>query len=366
MSSASAQSLVAVPFLSEAPDLVARTLIEALSHPATAQVLGISGDDATINSAVTERVGGLSEIRLVPQHRIGQLRPGKGDAINTGLRIFLDETGYRRLHFYDADIRTFDRDWIERAELALDQGYDAVRHFYPRSPTDGMITWMITKPGFGLLWPDSVLPWIEQPMSGEVAFDREAAAILATDPVVVAQSDWGIDTVITHRSVAHGFSIYETFAGQGKDHQLYGSLEELRTMLLECLHSLQRLRTASPPQAIRYTAESASNVTPAVTRRVAYDIAATRELALRPWSPDELSLVHRHFNKKLEDLDTANWLAVLRVLLENFDAPSPEWQEVAFRLWVRRVLTYSDLIEGYTYEAAMSYLQAIVAQSGSS
>jgi mannosylglycerate synthase len=314
---------------------------------------------------VTDRVGKLPGIALVPQKRIGELRPGKGDAINTGFRLFLEETGYRRLHFYDADINTFDRNWIERAEAALNAGYGAARHFYPRSPTDGMITWMITRPAFGLLWPDSILPWIEQPMSGELAFGRKAVAKLVADPVIAAQSDWGIDTAITHRSVAHGFSIFETFASEGKDHQLYGSLEELRTMLLECLHALQRLREASPPRAIRHTAEVASTSAPAVTKKIAYDIDATQSLVLRPWSPDQLELLRQHFHTDLEVLDTPTWLAALRVLLDSFEPTSPDWQEIAFRLWGRRVLTYSKAIEGVHYDEAMGYLREMVRLSAS-
>jgi mannosylglycerate synthase len=354
---------VAVPFLSEAPDLVAATLEEALAHPAVDLVLGIHGDDGTVNAGVGELVAGRPGIDLVPQRRIGSLRAGKGDAINTGFRFFLDETGYERLHFYDADIRSFDRTWVERAELALDKGFQAVRHFYPRSPTDGMITWMVTRPGFGLLWPDSVLPWIEQPMSGEVAFEREAVTVLAADPTVVAQSDWGIDTAITHRSVGHGLSIYETFAPQGKDHQLYGSLEELRVMLLECLHTLQRLREASAPRKIAHFAESGSEEAPPAIARVAYDVDATRAIAHQPWSSDQLELLRRHFDQDLTDLDTATWLSVLGVLLQSFDSLSRDWQEVAFKLWARRVLTYSEGIEGLTYTEAMSHLRALVHQA---
>lgn len=340
---------------------MAATLQEALAHPAVALVLGIHGDDQAVNAAVTELVAGSNGIKLVPQRRLGNLRPGKGDAINTGFRIFLEETDYQRLHFYDADIRSFDRGWIQRAEFALDKGFQAVRHFYPRSPTDGMITWMVTRPGFGLLWSDSVLPWIEQPMSGEVAFARDAVALLMGDPIVAAQSDWGIDTAITHRSVALGLSIYETFAPQGKDHQLYGSLEELRTMLLECLHTLQRLRGASPPRAVEHFAESAaSEEAPAAVQRVAYDVNATRAIAYQSWSPEQQELLRHYFDQDLNDLDTPTWLAVLDVLLRDFDPSSRDWHEVAFRLWTRRVLFYSEGIEGLPYTEAMIHLQAMV------
>ncbi len=341
-------------------------MTEALSHPAVGRVLGIHGDDQSVNAAVSDRVGSSPRISLIGQRRIGVLRPGKGDAINTGLRFFLEETDYRRLHFFDADIKTFDGGWVERAELALDGGYDAVRHFYPRSPTDGMITAMITRPGFGLLWPDSVLPWIQQPMSGEVAFAREAAAMLGADPVIVSQSDWGIDTALTHRSVAHGLSIFESFAAEGKDHGLYGSLADLRTMLLECLYTLQRLRAASPPVAIRHATDGTFDAAPAVTKKIAYDIDATRELLLRSWSTEQSELLRRHFGTPAADLDTTGWLTVLRVLLDGFDPGSPDWQEIAFRLWTQRVLTYSEAIDGVTYKEAMNYLQAMVEQAAAS
>lgn len=132
-------------------------------------------------------------------------------------------------------------------------------------------------------------------------------------------------------------------------------------MLLECLHTLQRLRGASAPRPIRHFAESAgSDEAPAAIQRIAYDVDATRALALQPWSPDQLELLHQHFDQDLKDLHAATWLAVLGVLLEKFDASSPDWQEVAFRLWMRRVLTYSEAIEGLTYTEAMSQLRALV------
>ncbi|NIV34953.1 MAG: hypothetical protein GWN58_37505, partial [Anaerolineae bacterium] len=56
---------------------------------------------------------------------------------------------------------------------------------------------------------------------------------LASDPFVVARSDWGIDTVLTHATSTVGVSLFEHYVADGKRHSLYGSLEELRDMVVE-------------------------------------------------------------------------------------------------------------------------------------
>ena len=131
-------------------------------------------------------------------------------------------------------------------------------------------------------------------------------------------------------------------------------------MLLECLHVLQRLRQASPPVAIRHSAEGGSKVAPPVTEKLAFDVDATRSLLLRPWTPDQLVLLRRHFDPELEVLEPAAWLGALRVLLDHYEPASPDWQEIAFRLWARRVLAHTKAIAGIPYEEAMRSLQEMV------
>ncbi|CAN5231366.1 hypothetical protein BH18ACT5_BH18ACT5_14870 [soil metagenome] len=216
-------SLVVVPFLAEDPHLVALTFNLAAAHPAVAEVIGVHGSD----ESTVARVRSLAPaFRTVPQKRIGLLRPGKGDAINTGFDYFL-ASSHNRLHFFDADIKTFDGTWIEHAEVGLDHGFDTVRHFYPRAATDGMITAMLTRPGMAMLWPHSILSRIKQPLSGEVAFTRHAVELLVSEPGVREQSDWGIDTVITVSSTRLGLSLFENFVAAGKDHKLYDGLDDL-------------------------------------------------------------------------------------------------------------------------------------------
>jgi hypothetical protein len=97
-----------------------------------------------------------------------------------------------------------------------------------------------------------------------------------------------------------------------------------------------------------------------VVERVAYDVNATRAIAYQSWSPEQQELLRHYFDQDLNDLDTPTWLAVLDVLLRDFDPSSRDWQELAFRLWTRRVLTYTEGIEGLTYTEAMSHLRTMV------
>ena len=121
----------------------------AAAHPSVRLVLAVTGDHEETNQAIEAAVADMGpRVRISPQQRLGTLRSGKGDAINTGFQMFLNNIEFERIHFYDADIKTFDGDWITKAETALDHGYQAVRHFYPRAATDAMITWMVTRLGF--------------------------------------------------------------------------------------------------------------------------------------------------------------------------------------------------------------------------
>ncbi len=345
--------MVVVPFLSEDPALVVRTLDLANSHPRVSEVIGIHGDD---DEAVRSVRALSTTYRLETQRRIGSLRPGKGDAINTGFDLFL-ESDCDRLHFYDADIKTFDPGWIEAAESGLDLGYDTVRHFYPRAATDGMVTAMLVRPALAMLWPRSVLARIKQPLAGEVAFSRRAAEAIAKNDLVRDQSDWGIDTLITAITARLGLSIYENCVAAGKDHQLYGNLEELRTMFGECLGALQRLRGGAPPQPAAHHADPDVPPDSHVGGLVAFDFAASARLLQRPLTNPQLSLLREHFDPAIAanlheqhyEIDTPAWLGALKVLLTDANISDRDWETIAFHLWVSRVLHYTsnEVVKGY-------------------
>jgi mannosylglycerate synthase len=368
-------SLVVVPFLDEDSELVLRTLAIAAAHARVDEVVGVSGVHVLTNRQVESGVSSIkgARVSIIPQERIGNRRPGKGDAVNTGFRHFLEDTTLDRIHFYDADIMTFNETWIDKAEVAADRGFDAVRHYYPRAATDAMITWMVTRPGLALLWPQSELPWIAQPLSGELVFSRSAAEVLAKDPVVRNQSDWGIDTMITAATVHHGLSIYECYISEGKDHALYGPLTDIREMMVECLAALQTLRTGVHPQPVIHRIEYPHAVAPAITEKLAYDIEATQKLLAEDWSPRQEQILEEYFPSPVvagaskwkvwpdtSFLDEETWLATLSTLVDQFVLSDDDWVAIAFRLWLGRVLQYTFTVAVRGHAHSLAYLNHMV------
>jgi len=366
-----------MPFRHEDPDVALTNFGIAASHPSVGQVLAIAGDDETTTRIIREGIAKLGgPILVIPQERRGRLRSGKGDAVNTGFGFFLEETSLERVHFYDADIQTFSADWITKAEVALDMGYEAVRLYYPRAATDAMITWMITRPGFALLWPESELPWLEQPLSGELAFTRSAAKTIASDDRVQAQSDWGIDTVLSICTVAHGLSIYELYISGGKDHALYGSLADIKVMMLECLAAIQTSQLGPTPQSVVHRIEYPHSVSSAIAETIGYDIEATQRLLAGRWSESQETLLVSHFSPEVISgalawrlwpdatfMDESTWLKTLSILLTQFDLRNDDWCELAFRLWLGRVLHYTLRIAVRGHSYAMAYLHDMIRRS---
>jgi len=137
-------SLAVFPFKDEDPALVIANLATAASHSRIDEVWAVASEDGPttrqVEAGAAETSGRLSKpISVIPQERIGDLRPGKGDAMNTAIRRAAGQ-GRERVHFYDADITNFDETWIEGAEDAADRGYGVVRHRFPRAATDAMIS----------------------------------------------------------------------------------------------------------------------------------------------------------------------------------------------------------------------------------
>lgn len=362
-------SLVVIPFLEEDPQVVADTLTVAATHDRIDEVVGIYGDRST-HALVARKMDG--KVHLRPDKRIGSLRPGKGDATNTGLAYFLEETDHDRLHFFDADIRTFDATWIDKAESAADAGHEAVRHYYPRSATDGMITWMVTKTGFALLWPHTPLAGIKQPLAGELLFTRSAAARLWADDRVRMQSDWGIDTLYTFASVQMGLSIAEVYEGAGKDHALYGPLSDLRLMSVECLAALQSLIGNEIPIRLDHTIEPAHGSSPAVTGRIAYNVAATIDQLGEPLTGDEVELLDLFSDPIAKGLaglqhwpcftfmNEETWWEALMVFFAGFRLGEQAWESLFFRAFACRVLDYTTTVALGDHAMAMSYLDGMV------
>lgn len=364
------------PIKEEDLAVVAANLAVAAGHERVEEVWAVTGGDpsATALETVAAELAAAhgTPVTVLPQQRLGTLRPGKGDAMNTALRAAA-ERGFARTHFYDSDITNFDRRWIDGAEDAADRGYGVVRHRFPRAATDAMITWMVTRPGLAMLFPDTVLPRIGQPLGGEILLSREAVAMLAADHAVANRSDWGIDTLLTHATSNMGLPIYEHLVEQGKLHALYGSLIDLRTMVLECLDAMASLEgREAPTRDAVFQADAPAPVPEGLKGTRAFDIDASFSLLVGEWTgaatdlagslPGDLGerLTSVADPSDLVFMDAANWGRALRFLMEGFRLGDAAWETLAFRLWVARVIAYATGPARRGYDEAIAYLEGTI------
>ena len=371
-------SLVVFPFKSEDVNVFKKNIQEAVAHPRVGAVLCVGYEENECYKEIEKAIPDLEKdsgkkIYLIVQERLGDKRPGKGDGMNTALKYFLEKTDFSRLHFYDSDIETFSRDWITQAEAPADEGYQVVRHYFPRASTDAMVTWMITKTGFSVLWPDTELPFIEQPLGGELLLTQEVAAKLYEDERAVRQSDWGIDTAYTWLMVANEFSMYETYVPIGKVHKLYKTLADLREMTIECFAIIQQLKDERI-NAVRmiHRIQRPGPVPDRVKEKTAYDLEGSIHLLMEGWTPKQLELLKR-FPKEVRDgmtecqskprfifMDAENWYSTYKVLLEHFDPQDNDWRELLFKLWIARVLNYTTKVALRGYDYALFYLYQMI------
>ena len=358
-------SLVVFPFKEEDISVMTANLLTAATHERVDEVWAVAADEGAMMADVEDAAATVASstgipIEVFPQGRIGIYRSGKGDGMNTALALSA-ERGFDRTHFYDADITNFDPTWIDGAEFAADRGYGVVRHRFPRAATDAMITWMVTRPGLAHLFPGTLLPRLGQPLGGEILLDRAAVEALAGNERVRERSDWGIDTVITHATALLDLGIYEHNAPDGKRHALYGSLIDIRDMVLECLDAVAKLE-GSPDPAAGFEADPATEAPMDLKETVAYDVSATRRSIDHPVSESE-RVILQSLGIDLPgpmEVDAEKWRTVLPQLMERFDLGDETWRDVVFRLWVERVIHYTTYQVPLGYDAAMAYLETTV------
>lgn len=373
-------ALVCFPFKKEEIPIVLRSIDLAANHPAVSLVLlaGACVNDCykEIEKAVNAKNASTSPypvpVRISVQDRLGsKLRGGKGDGMNSALQYFLKahtipennlEEPLGRIHFYDADIESFDGMWITKAEEGAALGYDVVRHYFPRSSTDAQVTWQVTKVGFALLWPRTTLPWVQQPLGGELCFTRPVVEALMADERVVRQSNWGIDTLYTFVCAQKGFSLLEAYMPQGKMHALYGGLRDLKTMLCECFSAVQSLKdehVETAPTVHRIDPPAA--VPASVQQKIGYNVEKSLRLLRENWTEKQQELLTL-FRSDIQDgllaasewpeydfMDEDAWVSAYKVFLEHFDLEDEDWREVLFKMWVARVINYTmrHVLRGY-------------------
>lgn len=360
-------SLVVFPFKSEDPSLVLGNMSIATANDAIQEVWAVAAEEGGGAEAVRQGARDLSKAtskttKVLLQERVGTLRPGKGDAMNTAMARAAEE-GWERVHFYDADITNFDSSWIDGAEAAADRGYGVVRHRFPRAATDAMITWMVTRPGLALMFPGTILPRLGQPLGGELLMTRPVVEALASDSFVTARSDWGIDTVITHATAALGLDIYEHNAPGGKRHALYGALTDIEDMVLECLDAVASLWGRGLPEpGPSFEADPPAPVPDDLKQTVAYDLESTRASISAQPGPEERTILESLGVDPEAPIEMGHepWRLLLPRLLAQFQLTDPAWRKVVFRLWVERVIHYTTNQVPAGYDAAMTYLESTI------
>lgn len=370
-------SLVVFPFKDEPASLVANNIRTAARHQVVEEVWAVVAGEDNIANSLLDATRAISDetstpIEIVLQQRIGSLRPGKGDAMNTAIRRAA-EREWQRVHFYDADITNFDESWIDGAESAADRGFGVVRHRFPRASTDAMITWMITRPGLAIEFPETFLPRLNQPLGGELLLTRPALEALADSPTVGDRSDWGIDTLITYETSVLESGVYEHHVPDGKRHTLYGSLDDIRTMSLECLDAVASLHgRPAPGPEVPHGSDRPTPAPPDLKRTVAYDIEGSLRLLTSGWTPAEAELasglpdavevpfLENRVRPNFAFMDADLWFAALGYLIDNFRLGDSAWESLAFRLWLSRVLAYTTGQALSGYSQAMRYLESTI------
>ena len=370
-------SLAVFPFKSEEPSLVVSNLATAAAHPAIDEVWAVApeagGAEAAVRAMALEVSGAHAKpVEVIIQERLGTYRSGKGDAMNTALALAAEQAR-DRVHFYDADITNFDASWIDGAERAADRGFGVVRHRFPRAATDAMITWMITRPALARLFPGTFLPRLDQPLGGEVLLTRPAVETLAASDLVRSRSDWGIDTVLTYATSVMDLGFYEHHVAGGKRHALYGSLDELREMLIECLDAAASLSgRPGPGPGARHATDPPAPVPEDLKQTTAYDVEATVLLLSAEWSSDEIHLAESlppdlsdllldaPTRPRFELMDADRWHMAHGFLMDSFALGDPAWESLAFRLWLTRVLSYTTNQARQGFDAAMEYLESTI------
>ncbi len=369
-------SLAVFPFKSEEPSLVLSNLATAAANPSIDEVWAVATEVGDTEAAVRLSASEVATshgkpVEVILQERIGKFRSGKGDAMNTALALSAEQ-GRDRVHFYDADITNFDGSWIDGAEAAANRGFGVVRHRFPRASTDAMITWMITRPALARLFPGTFLPRLDQPLGGEVLLTRAALESLAKSEMVRSRSDWGIDTVLTYATSVMDLGLYEHHVANGKRHALYGSLAELKDMLVECLDAVASLAGhPGPARDARHGTDPPAPVPEDLKQTVAYDIGATARLLDTPLSADESRLAAglpdevglRLLADEPRDPGYMNadlWHETHGFLLDGFKLGEPAWESLAFRLWSTRVLSYTTNQAREGFDEAMAYLESTI------
>jgi hypothetical protein len=179
--------------------------------------------------------------------------------------------------------------------------------------------------------------------------------------------------MLTYATSVMDLGVFEHHVADGKRHALYGSLDELREMLIECLDAAAALAgRPGPGKGARHGTDPPAPVPDDLKQIVAYDVAGTVRLLEAGWSEEEMRLIEtlpaELFGFLLDDptaprfelMDANRWYVAHGILLDGFVLGDPAWESLAFRLWLTRVLAYTTNQAGKGFDAAMAYLESTI------
>ena len=137
-----------------------------------------------------------------------KIYPGKGVAMKDGILKAIEES-CDILAFFDADIKNFEKSWLEKLVEKIESGVDMARGYYERRARDAPVTKLVARPLLSLFFPE--ISQINQPLSGEVAAKIEVWKELVKERDI--PKGWGIDIWFLIETAMKGFSISEVFLG---------------------------------------------------------------------------------------------------------------------------------------------------------
>jgi glucosyl-3-phosphoglycerate synthase len=150
------------------------------------------------------------------------LFPGKGLAMQEGLKEAIERMNADIIVFFDADIKNLTQDWANQLVGAIiNDDCDMSRGFYTRHARDAAVTKLIARPMLHIFFPE--LSHFEQPLSGEVCARTQVwKDLLAKESI---PEGWGIDVWFLIEGVLSGFNIKEHFLGK-KEHTSFEDYKE--------------------------------------------------------------------------------------------------------------------------------------------
>lgn len=179
----------------------------------------------------TKKIEVIHEKKYVQTNEIGK---GIG-MINGGLAAL--KQGYDNIGYIDGDIYNPNvSKWFEFLFDPLDRNIDIIKAAFSRNPADGQITRHITKPIIAMFLPAA---WeIDQPLGGELALKAQVLKDVLNKGLKPPYG-WGIDTLITMKSLMYGYTMGEVYLGQ----KMHGkkTLTNLEKMFMQCFQEAVRM-----------------------------------------------------------------------------------------------------------------------------